>query len=208
MRSDPRKIRTTPAEELEPTAQHRPTPLWLMVVLMLLLGWGVFYAGRHSGGFHPLVYAPYRSIEEVAASQPKASEIGAFDKGRRVFQTYCAICHQASGLGIPDQFPPLAGSEWVLAGGPVRLIRLVLNGGQGPMEVKGQTYAAATMPPWKDWLKDGDIAAVLTYIRQNKDWGNQASEVKPEPVEAVREKIKDRTEPFSAEELKRIPEDE
>ena len=208
MKPDARNIRTAPEAETEPAAQPRPVPRWLTAVAMLLVGWGVFYVGKHNGGFHPLVYAPFRSIEEVAVSQPKAFEGGVLDKGRRVFQTYCAICHQANGLGVPDQFPPLAGSEWVLASGPGRLIRLVLNGGQGTMEVKGRTYAAAAMPHWKDWLKDADIAAVLTYVRQNKDWGNSASEVKPEQVAAIREQIKDRTEPFSAEELKRIPENE
>jgi len=46
---------------------------------------------------------------------------------------------------------------------------------------------------------------VLTCVRQNKDWGNNASEVKPEQVKAIRDQVKDRTEMWSPEELKAIP---
>ena len=198
--------RTAPvAEEAEPTAARNVTPLWPMILLGLTLYWGSLYVDAHGGGFNPQVYEPYKSIAELRDLQPKSAGDEAFAHGKRVYQVYCLVCHQASGLGAPGQFPPLAGSEWVMAESPNRIIRLVLNGGQGPIEVKGQVYSAAAMPPWKDLLKDEDIAAVLTYVRQNKDWGNNASEVKPEQVRAIREKVKDRTEPWSAEELKAIP---
>jgi len=79
----------------------------------------------------------------------------------------------------------------------------VLNGLQGPLEFQGQGYNG-TMIPWKDSLNDEEIAAVLTYVRQNKDWGNNAPEVKPERVKAVREKLKDRNLPFTPEELLKL----
>ena len=43
------------------------------------------------------------------------------------------MCHQPTGLGLPNMFPPLAGSDWVTAPGPERLIRIVLHGFQGPI---------------------------------------------------------------------------
>src|SRR6476646_1566108 len=60
------------------------------------------------------------------------------DAGRTQFQSYCAACHQYDGQGMGDA-PPLAGSPWV-TGPESRLIRIVLHGVRGPMEVNGKTY--------------------------------------------------------------------
>jgi mono/diheme cytochrome c family protein len=68
-------------------------------------------------------------------------------------------------------------------------------------------HLLAAMPPWKDIMtNDEDIAAVVTYIRQRKDWGNNASAVKAEQVKAIREKIKDQSTAFTADLLKTVPE--
>jgi mono/diheme cytochrome c family protein len=56
------------------------------------------------------------------------------------------------------------GSEWVLAPGAERLVRIVLNGLAGPIRVQGREWNLV-MPPWRENLKDGEIAIVLTYIR-------------------------------------------
>jgi mono/diheme cytochrome c family protein len=90
----------------------------------------------------------------------------------------------------------------VLEEEPGRLIRIVLKGMQGPVTVKGQNYNNV-MVPW-DLLSDQDIAAVITYVRQNQDWGNNASAVTPEQVAEVREKVKGRATPFTAAELLQI----
>ncbi len=195
-------------EAAEPTVGSARAPIWLFVLFGALFYVSQLYVDGHSGGFHAQVYEPYPSIEFVNDLQVKSEDDVIASKGKLIYGTYCAACHQANGLGAPGQFPPLAGSEWVSAAGPGRIIRLVLDGGQGPMEVKGQVYAAAAMPPWKDVLKDEDIAAVLTFIRQNKEWGNGAASVKPQQVKAIREKMKDRVGPWDAGDLKNAPENE
>ncbi len=91
----------------------------------------------------------------------------------------------------PGLYPTLAGSNWIDAGGPARIIRIVLDGLKGPVHVKGEVFNAADDPgiamvPWRANLSDQDIAAVLTYIRSQKDWGNNAGEVTPEQVAAIR----------------------
>ena len=48
-------------------------------------------------------------------------------------------------------------------------------------------------------LKDDEIAAVLTFVRQ--EWGNKAPPVKPEDVKVIREKTKERTQQWTANEL-------
>jgi mono/diheme cytochrome c family protein len=186
----------------------RYPPLWLIVLFGVLLYGAGLYFDRYGGGANAQVYLPFRSVEELQALQPVKGDMSAFEFGRLVYnKPTCVACHQTSGLGTPGQFPPLVKSEWVLEAEPGRVIRIVLNGLQGPMEIKGQTFNNA-MVPWKDVLNDEEIAAVLTYIRQNKDWGNNAPEVKPERVRAVREKIKDRSQPFTAEELINVPPNE
>jgi mono/diheme cytochrome c family protein len=106
-------------------------------------------------------------------------------------------------MGTPGMFPPLGGSEWVTAEGHQRIIRIVLNGLNGPIEVSGQQYNNV-MLAWRDMLKDEEIAAVLTFIRS--EWGNRADAVTAEEVAKVREATKDRTTYWTAQELLQIPE--
>ena len=84
----------------------------------------------------------------------------------------------------PPVFPPLAQSEWVGAEHPDRIIRIILNGLSGPVEVEGRSFGQAVMPTWRSdsstalaKLSDEDLAGVITYIRNT--WGNKASPVTP-----------------------------
>jgi mono/diheme cytochrome c family protein len=109
-------------------------------------------------------------------------------------------CHQATGQGLPGAFPPLADSEWVL-GPEQRLIRIVLHGLGGEIEVIGATYNGimpAFGPSTLSW-SDDEIAAVLSYVRQ--EWGNAADPVSPETVAAVRAETADRTTAWTVAEL-------
>jgi mono/diheme cytochrome c family protein len=108
-----------------------------------------------------------------------------------VFGARCAACHQVTGLGVPGVFPPLAGSEWVLGDEKV-VIRILLHGIAGEIEVKGVSYNGA-MPAFKS-VGDEELAAVMSYIRS--DWGNQAPRIVARSVAEGREATKDRTEPF------------
>ena len=101
--------------------------------------------------------------------------------GEKIFKVYCATCHQRDGKGASGRFPPLAGTDWV-TGDKKRLIGILLNGLEGSIVVNGETYINAM--PQHSFLKDHEIANVLTYIRQN--FGNKASEVTPEEVRQVR----------------------
>jgi mono/diheme cytochrome c family protein len=104
----------------------------------------------------------------------------------------CAGCHQANGQGIPGAFPPLASHVAEIlskAGGREYLIKVLLWGLQGQIEVKGMKYNGA-MPAFAQ-LKDEEIAAVLTHIATA--WGDD-KKVKgfkpftPAEVKALRDK--------------------
>ncbi|HLH55454.1 MAG TPA: cytochrome c [Verrucomicrobiae bacterium] len=199
-KSDPLDFNPAP-----PQARREHVPIWLLVVMFLMLYWGMVYFDQHSGWFKPEVYSPYHDLAEVEVWQPVTGAPSLAQQGKAVYnKPTCVACHQPDGNGVPGQNPPLTGSEWVNEAAPGRVIRIALNGLNGPINVKGQSFNG-TMVPWKDVLSDEEIAAVLTYIRQNKEWGNNAPEVKPEQVKAVRDKIKDRSAPFTPDELQKTP---
>jgi mono/diheme cytochrome c family protein len=203
-------------DDPEPVAESRPFPIPLLAFLVFMLFWADMYVVQHgadlmgkSGSFPPLVYDPYRTYGDVENANPKSDADLLMAKGKRLFETACAPCHQSTGLGNPGQnIPPLQGSEWVLTPGSGRMIRIVLNSVKGPITVKGATYDNPGMPPWRDSYSDEDIAAIITYTRGNKDWGHNASTVKPEQVKAVREATASRTEQWTAAELLLVPETE
>lgn len=112
--------------------------------------------------------------------------------------TRCAACHQASGLGVPGAYPPLAGSEWLL-NNPEVPIRIVLHGIQGPITVKGGSFNNA-MTPFGDQLTDDEIAAIISYERSS--WGNSASKITAEQVASVRAATKSQTSPWKPDDLK------
>ncbi len=196
MSNEPRQPNPANADEAEPIAGRAATPIWLIALLILLAYGGMLYLNQHAGGFNPAVYQPYASIDEVIAAQPMDPTQKLKALGKRLFIQDCQVCHQATGLGTPGQYPPLVGSDWVNAADPNRIIRIVLNGAQGPLTLNGQAFhTAAVMIPWRDAMKDEEIAAVLTYVRS--EWGNKAPAVDPKEVTAIREKIKNNSQPFS-----------
>ena len=174
-------------EHAEPREGREPTPLWLITLIGVVLFWSGFYLQRYSGGFKPLVFDEHATGEPTAGMAQPAGKVDMVALGRRTFQNTCQACHQENGLGVPGQFPPLAGSEWVLAGNPSRIIRIVLDGFTGPVSVKGQAFSSA-MVPWRDTLTDQQIAAALTYVRQA--WGNQAAPVTEAQVKTLRDQTK------------------
>ena len=100
--------------------------------------------------------------------------------GQATYVKNCGTCHQMDGAGVPGLYPPLA-SDWV-TGDEKRLIGVILNGQQGEIMVNGEKWNGA-MPAF-GYLKDEEVAALLTYIRQN--FGNQASAITAQQVAAAR----------------------
>jgi mono/diheme cytochrome c family protein len=111
--------------------------------------------------------------------------------------TRCAACHQATGLGVPGAYPPLAGSEWLL-NNPEVPIRIVLHGLQGDITVKNTKFNNS-MTPFGDQLSDAEIAAIITYERSS--WGNAASKITAEQVASVRAATKSQTTPWNPADL-------
>ena len=183
-----------------PAVGRAVAPAALLMAVAGLAYLGLAELGYNHGAFARNVYEPYY---DLAAIPKESGEVDWFGDGKLVYANFCAACHQAAGTGNPaNGCPPVAGADWVLAEGPNRLIRLILHGAGGPIEVNGQTWNGV-MPPWKDVLSDDQIAAVLTYIRA--DWGNKAAAVTPEQVAAIRAAEAGRTAAWTAAELLKLP---
>eukprot|EP01114_Cavostelium_apophysatum_P008177 TRINITY_DN20501_c0_g1_i1.p1 TRINITY_DN20501_c0_g1~~TRINITY_DN20501_c0_g1_i1.p1 ORF type:complete len:396 (+),score=94.01 TRINITY_DN20501_c0_g1_i1:267-1454(+) len=95
-------------------------------------------------------------------------------RGEQVYNANCVACHQANGKGVPSAFAPLDGSQVVL-GAKAHQVDVLLNGQDTP------AYPSA-MPAWKQ-LSDTEIAAVITYTRNN--WSNKAAENIVQPAEVL-----------------------
>jgi mono/diheme cytochrome c family protein/glucose/arabinose dehydrogenase len=140
--------------------------------------------------------------EEQIISSLKGDELALFTKGKEIYARdgYCNTCHQPNGRGLSASgFPPLANTKWV-TGNEERLIKVVLKGLLGPIEVNGKQYPGQVpMTPFEGLLNDEDVAAVLTYVRNS--FGNQAPAVQPESVKKVRAAIESKKDFYSPEKL-------
>jgi len=92
--------------------------------------------------------------------------------GAKIYAGNCVACHQQTGMGVPKVFPALSGSK-IVNGPKDAQLKLVLNGKPG-----------TAMAPFKH-LSDADVAAVVTYTRNN--WANKVGDmVAPAEVKALR----------------------
>lgn len=185
-------------EKEEPQEGFSPVPIFLMFIFAALCFWGGVYLVEHSGGYRWDAYSPDFNPN---AGAPKPVEIALFDRGAKVYRNQCAQCHQADGNGVLGVYPPLVASNWV-TGHPQVVSRILINGLNGPILVKGSKYNG-NMPAFGSSglaLSDKDIAGVITYIRQ--EWGNSASDVTVATIAEYTDLYAGRSVPWQAADLK------
>lgn len=121
---------------------------------------------------------PQSMLEEtMSTNMTKEQKI---EQGKAVYAKVCQACHQATGNGIPNTFPPVAKSDYIKKD-LNKAIAGVANGLTGEIEVNGAKYNQ-TMP--KADLTDEEIASVFTYILNEFD--NGGGEVNSADVKALR----------------------
>ncbi|MFT3705962.1 MAG: HEAT repeat domain-containing protein [Agriterribacter sp.] len=130
------------------------------------------------------------------------TDLALFNKGKDIFfkEGYCGTCHQPDGKGLAASgFPPLAQSKWV-NGSEDRLIKVVLNGMFGPIEVNGVKFPGQVpMTSFGGLLNDEEIASVLTYVRNS--FGNKAPAVSADKVKKIRAATRDKKDFYTPEKL-------
>ena len=136
--------------------------------------------------------APASTTSAPAAAQAQPAAVG-----EEAYQV-CSTCHQPTGQGMPNAFPPLVGSGYVNGPGP-RHIAIVLKGLSGPVTVNGQSYNGV-MASWES-LSDDQIAEAINYERSH--WGNTGAPVTTSDVARIRAALASRTTPWTAAELEK-----
>ncbi len=200
-------------EGVLPDAGEGKIGISLLVIcsLVLILGGGQLFSTAN--GFSDSTYIssnyqpdPRPSLGGADADAVQVAWIEDWmSDGKKVYGN-CIACHQAGGGGIPGQFPPLVGSEWV-DGGTTRLGAILLHGINGPFKVAGQSYNQL-MPAWNN-LSDEKVAQVITYIR--REFGSlpegDDGVVTSEMIKVAREEFSGQTAPYTEAELLSIPAD-
>lgn len=166
---------------------------WPMQEIVALLKNGV---SEHASALGPMAEVVYRSTQHIDGADLQAMAVylqtlpkretdrmdeediptvdpSIFAVGRKVYADRCADCHGAQGEGVAGMYPALAGNRALTMEIASNSVLSVLNGGFAPATVGNPRPFG--MPPYAVSLKDEEIAAVLSYIRNA--WGNKAPPV-------------------------------
>jgi len=140
--------------------------------------------------------ADLRAIAVYLKDQPAGSDIRsgtrvtagdpAMQAGGKLYQDNCVGCHGWDGKGETLIFPPLAGNAILLQPSAESLTRVVLEGAQAAGTKSAPTAPAMPSFAWK--LNDGEVAALLTYIRNS--WGDDAAPVTAASVAKIRANLR------------------
>lgn len=198
-------FRETP--DIEPFSDLREHfPVWLYIAC----GVALFLAGSSFTGFDTfgrdmLDQGPGGPVHVASAAAVEAPLTPA-QIGAKIYSQNCASCHQATGMGQPGMYPPLAGSNWVV-GSKLRLTAILLKGLQGPVSVSGAggTFGVSAMPAQEAALTPDKLANLMTYLRSA--WNNKAGPVTEDEVNAAKTKFASHSEAFTEQELLSIAPD-
>ena len=89
------------------------------------------------------------------------------ERGSAIYKDFCVVCHQTSGEGIENTFPPLAKSDYLM-NKRAESLKAIKFGQTGKITVNGVTYNNAMAPLG---LYDEETADVMNYITNS--WGNK-----------------------------------
>ena len=119
------------------------------------------------------------NAKPLTAAQNERREVG-----QAYYESRCATCHGVDGKGVSPIGPSLVESPYVV-GPPETLVRIMLDGLSGPIEINGETWNAVMPghrmnPDFTDEVASG----VATYVR--RAWGHGVSAVDPKQIETLK----------------------
>jgi mono/diheme cytochrome c family protein/glucose/arabinose dehydrogenase len=164
-------------------------------------------AAGYLAGTFKIAAAP-KSAEEISYGPTRkltAAEMKVYQLGKEVFSrdAHCMTCHQPNGLGMTNAYPPLTAKNnpWLVE--DERLIKIVLKGLWGPLELNGAKYdptkGVPPMPGFGGLLSNEEVAAVISYVRQS--FGNDLPFITPEQVGKVRAATQQRADFYLIEDI-------
>ncbi len=128
--------------------------------------------------------APGDLLDQALEGPPagKAEMARIMTQGAALYKTHCLDCHGASGRGVASVYPALAGNVSLQMQAVSNPLRMILAGGFPP--VTSGNPRPYGMPPFGPVLNDGEVALLLSYIRNA--WGNHAALVSASEVNRYR----------------------
>ena len=130
-----------------------------------------------------LIVASVAILTSSASGQDKAALM---KRGAEVYKAYCQTCHQATGMGLPNVYPPIAKSDYIKSKPKTTIIDNVCNGLKGEVVVNGKKFNNVMVPLPANYTND-DAAAVITYVLNT--WGNDGGVVSTAEVKKIRKSV-------------------
>jgi glucose/arabinose dehydrogenase/mono/diheme cytochrome c family protein len=140
--------------------------------------WRIAYTGEKMNQTMPHSKEGQKQTDVASPAINVSSEM---KRNALAYKNHCAICHMDAGGGVPGLQPSLLDSD-VVKGDAQKLIRVILRGPDQELSAGRQRYANV-MPPMH-FLSDDDIAAALSYVREQ--FAPSASPITPEQVQEQR----------------------
>lgn len=113
------------------------------------------------------IRAQHRLIRQISRDTSSTADLSKLISPAEIvglYQDNCGDCHGMHGEGSSDVYPPLDHTS-VASRDKVALIKLVLQGLEGPVVVGGRRYDGA-MPSFRASLSDEQLAALFRYVRK------------------------------------------
>ena len=117
-----------------------------------------------------------------SGEKPLPADSATMSAGNAIYRDQCSACHGIEGKGVAKVFPAVANSSMVRSDDPTTAIRIVLRGARS-VGTRAEPTAPG-MPSYGWQLDDGEVAAVLNYIRNS--WGGAAPAIEAKDVSRVR----------------------
>lgn len=85
-------------------------------------------------------------------------------KAKKLYYNECSKCHRKNGKGVKRVYPPLKDADYIKNNTTENLLRGILYGRSGTIEVNGWEYNGVMTTEVDKSLKDEEIAMILTYL--------------------------------------------
>ena len=149
-----------------------------MLVTKLFLGFGIVLLATIS------INNPFFKDEYIDLKPDSIGVLENQNPGKEIYTDFCIQCHGANGKGDDKNFPPLAGSDWLIKK-RTQSIAAVKSGQSGAIIVNKKAYNGS-MPAMG--LTDQEVADVMNYVMTS--WGNKQSKMVTEKeVEAITKQL-------------------
>ena len=126
-----------------------------------------------------------RDIELPAKDFPKIGEsYNPQTEGYELYQNFCSTCHGANGEGVKSIAPMLQNRGNGELGRSLNVANALLSGAQ---TAHREDQVAYSMPSYKEELTNAQIAEVVNFIMNNKEWKNHNPLITAKDVEKLQD---------------------